>query len=1266
MTITPHWRAACTRAALAALFCTGTAVHGFAQVNTPEIEPNELKSNATITTTPMVPNDFLSGTTTGTTTTAGAATSVDTFRVRTGALPLAIYRHRLAITTTGTAGHTGTIRGLSQSAGVIGVGDNAFQTSSTATTPARFNQWYGFGKQEQIYYRVSGGAATTLPYNSTLSTTTVTPIGVSTVFTEGAITITSVGQGHTNDTDMWVYDSNLNAIATYGNDDEFGTTSLGSALTRVYTPGTYYVAMTNFSFGNNQPAPTDDDFRSGTVLDFPDAAANSSTTTALNVTFRLTDAFSNTQQVAATKSGPYDVVWAQFTVQANTSPPPNDNCASATAIGNGTFSGTTFLATNDAQPACDAGGAGSRDVWYSYTATGNGTLLVDTCTTSAIDTTLAIYDTCGGTLQACNDDATNIGQLCAPCGGTNSFVSLAVTNGQVVKIRVSDKGLGLNGAGFTLRTSLQGTPVVVNDRCDAAIPVTCGSVTSGTTVGATAESPALPASTGPGLGTSGSNFNTTGIPGVWYTINVPSNQTIYLDTVATPATNGAPPLGYDTKIAVFQGGCCSLSSVTINDDIVSGTFRSKVGFRAQAGVPYLIWVGGFGASDVGVFDLYVNCDSNVANDDCAAAQVVGPANGSVNGTTAGATGEASNYTASALSSCSTSFSFFDVWYSYTAPCTGNLSLSVTNVCPMNTVLSVHSNCPTLTLGNQIAGACNTDFPAVCSIGTSLTVSVTSGTTYRIRVAQAIGSNLGAPFTLNFSMPDTDGDGTFDCNDGCPLDPNKIAPGICGCGVSDVDTDGDGTADCLDGCPLDPNKIALGQCGCGVADTDTDGDGTADCNDLCPLDPNKIAPGQCGCGFLDTDSDGDGTADCIDGCPTDPTQTTPGPCGCNFNGLDTDGDGTPDCNDGCPLDPNKIAPGVCGCGIADTDTDGDGTADCVDGCPLDPNKVAPGVCGCGIADTDTDGDGTADCVDGCPSDPNKVAPGQCGCGIADTDTDGDGTADCIDGCPNDPTKIAPGVCGCGNPDVDSDGDGLLDCNDNCPQASNPTQADGDLDGTGDVCDNCPFNANPTQADCDNDGIGDLCAILGGAADCNGNGIPDSCDIASSSSDDVNANAVPDECETNGGTPFCFGYSGCPCGNNSVNGSQAGCLNSAGNAGKLVGVGTTSVSSDTLSLNVSGLQGPTFTKWFQATARFGTPFGDGKLCITGPLVRLGEHLANNAGQASYPVGGDLSVSVKGMIPPAGGVRVYQAWYRNAVPFCAPDTFNTTNGLSVVWIP
>ena len=141
--------------------------------------------------------------------------------------------------------------------------------------------------------------------------------------------------------------------------------------------------------------------------------------------------------------------------------------------------------------------------------------------------------------------------------------------------------------------------------------------------------------------------------------------------------------------------------------------------------------------------------------------------------------------------------------------------------------------------------------------------------------------------------DTDGDGVDDCDDGCPEDPFKSAPGDCGCGAEDLDSDKDGVADCNDGCPTDPTKTSPGDCGCNASDAD--GDGVDDCVDNCPDDPNKTDPRACGCGNEDTDTDGDGAEDCVDNCPNDPDKTEPGFCGCgtvdtNVNGdVDCDGD-----------------------------------------------------------------------------------------------------------------------------------------------------------------------------------------------------------------------------------------------------------------------------------------------------------------------------------------------------------------------------------------
>jgi hypothetical protein len=95
------------------------------------------------------------------------------------------------------------------------------------------------------------------------------------------------------------------------------------------------------------------------------------------------------------------------------------------------------------------------------------------------------------------------------------------------------------------------------------------------------------------------------------------------------------------------------------------------------------------------------------------------------------------------------------------------------------------------------------------------------------------ADLTATLAASSCDADSDGDGTLDCNDGCPLDAQKTEPGVCGCDMADNDSDGDGTLDCNDGCPADLAKIAPGVCGCGIADTDSDGDGTPDCNDDSP-------------------------------------------------------------------------------------------------------------------------------------------------------------------------------------------------------------------------------------------------------------------------------------------------------------------------------------------------------------------------------------------------------------------------------------------------
>jgi hypothetical protein len=53
------------------------------------------------------------------------------------------------------------------------------------------------------------------------------------------------------------------------------------------------------------------------------------------------------------------------------------------------------------------------------------------------------------------------------------------------------------------------------------------------------------------------------------------------------------------------------------------------------------------------------------------------------------------------------------------------------------------------------------------------------------------------FTIKSAAVDSDGDGTPDDQDGCPNEPNKIDPGVCGCGFTETDTNNDGEPDCID-------------------------------------------------------------------------------------------------------------------------------------------------------------------------------------------------------------------------------------------------------------------------------------------------------------------------------------------------------------------------------------------------------------------------------------------------------------------------------------
>ena len=99
-----------------------------------------------------------------------------------------------------------------------------------------------------------------------------------------------------------------------------------------------------------------------------------------------------------------------------------DECSGATALTaglNGPFNSANATTSAPAWPC----GPGSKDLWFSYTATGTGTLTVSTCGQSAFDTVIQVFSgNCGAlTSIACNDDD--------PACNLQSTVSVPVTAG---------------------------------------------------------------------------------------------------------------------------------------------------------------------------------------------------------------------------------------------------------------------------------------------------------------------------------------------------------------------------------------------------------------------------------------------------------------------------------------------------------------------------------------------------------------------------------------------------------------------------------------------------------------------------------------------------------------------------------------------------------------------------------------------------------------------------------------------------------------------
>lgn len=244
----------------------------------------------------------------------------------------------------------------------------------------------------------------------------------------------------------------------------------------------------------------------------------------------------------------------------------HDTCFTAVEITKGdTYSDTTDGATGTEESIC--GQYDELDVWHSYTPDSNEVVDISLCA-SQMDTTLVVYDFCGGTELACNDDH---------CGsqGEQSLVTLDLTAGKTYLIRVAEYW-GDTGNYKLIITDAPEPPV--NNTCQEAIEVV-------------QYSPPVTGSNITAYGTDITSCSTSDIRDVWYYF-IPTISGLYMMNL-----DGSD---YDTSLAVFDD--CGGTELACNDDYTDynlwgypDVVTSRIIVSLVEGETYYIRISGYGS-----------------------------------------------------------------------------------------------------------------------------------------------------------------------------------------------------------------------------------------------------------------------------------------------------------------------------------------------------------------------------------------------------------------------------------------------------------------------------------------------------------------------------------------------------------------------------------------------------------------------------------------------------------------------------------------------
>ena len=336
-----------------------------------------------------------------------------------------------------------------------------------------------------------------------------------------------------------------------------------------------------------------------------------------------------------------------------TTGPTNDNCIKPREIGNVTnLPFSTVCATFD--------GPGhfftSPNLWYLYTAPSTGEVTVSLLD-SEFDTALVIYDT-----ASCYPKLDDIIERNDDFGG---FLQSQITFDVVANRQYLFEVLGYNsdeaGEGVlnVFGEEPPPPPVTNNDECHRAEPI--------------AEVTNLP-------------FDTTDATqdGPHHCLYSPNRWYCYTASCTGEVTVSLAGSTFDTMLAVYDTCDCDDAEDTLiecNDDTTESR-QSEIVFDAIAGNQYLIEVGGYDL-ETGAGFLTVSCEGVIpptSKDDCEHAKAIGDVKDQPFDTTD------ATFDGSGL--CMTSP---NIWYCYTATCTGNVTVSLAGS-SFDTMLAAYDGC----------------------------------------------------------------------------------------------------------------------------------------------------------------------------------------------------------------------------------------------------------------------------------------------------------------------------------------------------------------------------------------------------------------------------------------------------------------------------------------------------------------------------------------------------------------------------------------------